>query len=90
MNFVTERRQVGSSTTATPPHAGAVISYIHPEGGPQKGETHPAVRDLFRSMAAVAACIVLAHLLAGCGGGDPEPDVPTPQVNCALQPVLCQ
>ena len=26
---------------------------------------HPAVRDLFRSMAAVALCIVAAHLLAG-------------------------
>lgn len=52
--------------------------------------TNPIVRDLFRSMALVAACIVLAHLLAGCGGGDPEPDVATPQVNCAMQPVVCQ
>jgi hypothetical protein len=50
---------------------------------------HPLLRDLFRTLALVAACIVLAHLLAGCGG-DPEPDVATPQVNCALQPVVCQ
>ena len=55
----------------------------------QKPALHPLLRDLFRSMAVVAACIVLAHLLAGCGGGDPEPDVATPQVNCALQPVVC-
>lgn len=54
--------------------------------------TYPALRDLMRSLAAVAACIALAHLLAGCGGGDPEPqpDQPTPQVNCALQPVVCK
>lgn len=51
---------------------------------------HPAVRSLMRSMAMVALCIVAAHLLAGCGGGDPEPEVGTPQVNCALQPVVCQ
>jgi hypothetical protein len=51
--------------------------------------TNPIVRDLFRSMAVVAMCLLLAHLLAGCGG-DPEPDVATPQVNCALQPVVCQ
>lgn len=43
---------------------------------------HPAVRDLMRSLAAVALCIVLAHLLAGCGGGDPEPDVLLPTVSC--------
>jgi hypothetical protein len=57
---------------------------------PTARRTHPALRDLFRTLAMVAACIVLAHLLAGCGGGDPEPDVGTPQVNCALQPVVCQ
>lgn len=51
---------------------------------------HPLLRDLFRTLALVALCIVAAHLLAGCGGGDPEPDTATPQVNCALQPVVCQ
>jgi hypothetical protein len=56
----------------------------------QKPALHPLLRDLFGTLAMVAACIVAAHLLAGCGGGDPEPDVQTPQVNCALQPVLCQ
>lgn len=44
--------------------------------------THPALRDLFRTLALVAACIVLAHLLAGCGGGDPEPDVLLPHISC--------
>jgi hypothetical protein len=52
--------------------------------------THPIVRDLFRSLAAVAICLLAVHLLAGCGGGDPLPDVATPQVNCALQPVWCK
>lgn len=56
----------------------------------QKPALHPLLRDLFRTLALVALCIVAAHLLAGCGGGDPEPDTATPQVNCALQPVVCQ
>lgn len=31
-------------------------------------------------------------LLAGCGGGDPEPepDVQTPRVNCAQNPEACK
>ena len=56
----------------------------------QKPALHPLLRGLFHSMAMVAACMLVAHLLAGCGGGDPEPDVNTPQVNCALQPVVCK
>ena len=31
----------------------------------QKSALHPLLRDLFGSLAAVGACIVLAHLLAG-------------------------
>jgi len=31
----------------------------------QKPALHPLLRDLFGSMAAVALCIVAAHLLAG-------------------------
>jgi hypothetical protein len=49
---------------------------------PTARRTHPALRDLFRTLALVAACIVLAHLLAGCGGGDPEPDVLLPHISC--------
>ena len=56
----------------------------------QKPALHPLLRDLFRTLALVAACIVAAHLLAGCGGGDPEPDVATPSVNCAAAPELCK
>jgi len=52
--------------------------------------TSPALADFFRSIAMVALCILAAHLLAGCGGGDPEIDVATPSVNCALQPVVCK
>jgi len=52
--------------------------------------TSPIPRDLIRAMCAVFLIVLAVHLLAGCGGGDPEPDVQTPQVNCALQPVLCQ
>ena len=83
-HFVTERSHSGGSKTEPSPRAGAVRSYSHSNEGTQKGETalHPAVRDLMRSMAAVAMCIVLAHLLAGCGGGDPEPDVLLPTVSC--------
>ncbi len=44
--------------------------------------TNPIVRDLFRTLALVAACIVAAHLLAGCGGGNPKPDVLTTNVSC--------
>ena len=51
---------------------------------------HPFMLDLLRAMCAVALILLAAHLLAGCGGGDPEPDVDTPQVNCALQPVVCK
>lgn len=48
----------------------------------QKPALHPLLRDLFRTMALVATCILLAHLLAGCGGGDPEPDQLLPTVSC--------
>jgi len=44
--------------------------------------TSPALADFFRSIAIVALCILAAHLLAGCGGGDPEPDVLLPTVSC--------
>lgn len=47
----------------------------------QKPALHPLLRDLFRTLAA-GLCIVAAHLLAGCGGGDPEPDVLLPTVSC--------
>jgi hypothetical protein len=53
---------------------------VHPKGG--DSTTHPVLLDLMRTLALVAMCIVLAHLLAGCGGGDPEPDVLLPTVSC--------
>lgn len=39
------------------------------------------------------AAVVLALLLAGCGGGDPDdphPDIPRPAVDCAAQPERCK
>ena len=50
----------------------------------------PALRDLMRALALVVLCMLAVHLLAGCGAGDPEPDHPTPSVNCALQPAVCK
>ncbi len=48
----------------------------------------PAPRSIvFRS--AIAA-ILLLGLLAGCGGGDPEPDVPTPHIDCVVHPERCK
>lgn len=32
----------------------------------------------------------LATLLTACGGGDPEPDKPTPGVDCAKEPEKCK
>lgn len=61
---------------------------------------HPAPRTLppapppalppTRRPASSAVALALAMLLTACGGGDPEPDQPTPSINCALQPVVCQ
>lgn len=31
-----------------------------------------------------------ALLLAGCGGGDAEPDQPTPAVDCRARPEVCK
>lgn len=45
---------------------------------------------LLRGLAVLALVIVATVLLAGFGGGDHEPDVPTPQMNCAPKPVECQ
>jgi hypothetical protein len=44
---------------------------------------HPLLRDLLRTLALVVMCLLRAHLLAGCGGGDPGPDVPLPSVACS-------
>jgi len=51
----------------------------------------PALRFMLRGLAVLWAALLLAHVLAGCGGGgDPATDEPTPGVNCALQPVVCK
>ena len=31
-----------------------------------------------------------AATLTACGGGDPEPDQPTPAVDCQARPELCK
>ena len=47
-----------------------------------KPAQRPLLRDLAHTLALVAACVVVAHLLAGCGGGDADPDVLLPSVSC--------
>lgn len=42
----------------------------------------PVLRDLLRGLVLVAVIICTVSLLAGCGGGDPEPDVLLPHVSC--------
>lgn len=52
---------------------------------------NPALRVILRGLAVLWIVLLLAHVLAGCGGGgDPATDDPTPRVNCALQPVVCK
>lgn len=49
----------------------------------------PAARVVL--YAAALAWLALAVLLvAGCGGGDPEPDVPTPHIDCVVHPESCK
>lgn len=36
------------------------------------------------------AAILLSILLTACGGGDPEPDRPTPGVDCKAEPEKCK
>ena len=43
-----------------------------------------------RALVLLAPALLTLHLLAGCGGGDPEPDQPTPSVNCAAHPEICK
>jgi uncharacterized membrane protein YqaE (UPF0057 family) len=40
------------------------------------------MRDLIRALCTVILIVLAVHLLAGCGGGDPEPDVLLPTVSC--------
>jgi len=49
----------------------------------------PAARVVL--YAAALAWLALAVLLvAGCGGGDPDEDVPAPGLNCAARPEVCK
>lgn len=57
--------------------------------------THPTaagqwLRRLGRQAAISTSLLVPLLWLAGCGGGDPEPDQPTPSVNCAAHPETCK
>lgn len=40
--------------------------------------------------AALAWLALAVLLLAGCGGGDPEPDTPPPGVDCMALPERCK
>lgn len=56
---------------------------------------NPIVRDIAKSLVAMAVCLVVISTLAsmsGCGGGDPDeptPDVLTPAVDCKADPKAC-
>lgn len=54
--------------------------------------THFALAAGLRMLAVLGVAILAAHLLAGCGGGDPEdePDQPTPSVDCQAKPQACK
>ena len=41
-----------------------------------------ALKHLMRGLLLLLAVVALVSLLAGCGGGDPEPDVLLPHVSC--------
>jgi len=45
-----------------------------------------------RTIAFCAACLLIALALAGCGGGDPEPDgrKDDPSPNCAMRQEACK
>jgi len=56
---------------------------------------HPTVHHLLRAqmrlLAVIVATLAVVHLLAGCGGGDPdEPDQPAPGLNCNARPEVCK
>lgn len=39
----------------------------------------------------IALVTLLLSVLAGCGGGDPEPEpVVLPKVNCVADPLICR
>lgn len=45
-----------------------------------------------RTLVVCIACLLAALALAGCGGGDPEPDgrKDEPSPNCAMRPESCK
>jgi hypothetical protein len=45
---------------------------------------------LFLYATALAWLALAVMLIAGCGGGDPEPDTPPPGVDCVAQPERCK
>jgi hypothetical protein len=53
-----------------------------PAAAGQPAPTHPVVHHGLRMLALLSACMLAAHLLAGCGGGGDDPDVPTPTTSC--------
>ena len=50
----------------------------------------PWLRRLVQQAAIATPLLLPLPLLAGCGGGDPQPEKPTPAVNCAAHPETCK
>ena len=48
------------------------------------------ISALARSLALLTAVLLPLPLLAGCGGGDPEPEKPTSAVFCTSHPETCK
>lgn len=56
----------------------------------EPAQTTRLLRAYTRGLVLLAPVLLNLHLLAGCGGGDAEPDKPTPTVNCAAHPEACK
>lgn len=63
---------------------------------PSLEDEHPWLRLVYA--ATIVATIVVSMLLTGCGGGDPEPELPlaedgtrtTQPIDCVIHPEKCE